>query len=207
MGAGNNLGIKESRGNFILVLNPDTVVNKNAIEILFNYLKEHEDVGLIGPKLLYPDGSLQLSCSHFPGFFIPILRRTFLGDYFKNERDGFMMKNFDHNSISEVDWLMGSCLMFRKKIKLSSGQIFSPKFDERYFMYFEDIDLARQMNSKGQKVVYNPEAIIIHDHQRQSAKHPWYLAIFLDVLAWHHIGSWFKYFIKWELKFKKYGKN
>ncbi len=202
MGGGNNLGIDQAQGKFILILNPDTLITTGAIEILFNYLIEHPQVALVGPKLLAPDGSLQLSCLHFPSFWMPILRRTFLGDYFKSQRDYFMMQDVDHQLLQEVDWLMGSCLMFRKKITLKSGEIFQPHFDQRYFMYFEDIDFARQIWTKGQKVIYNPQAVIIHDHQRQSARYPWYLAILLDVLAWHHISSWFKYFIKWGLKSK-----
>jgi len=204
MGKGNNLGLKEARGEFALVLNPDTVIKDRALPTLLEYLKANPAVGLVGPKLLNSDNSLQSSCARFPHFFTPILRRTFLGDYFKESRDHFTMNDFDHNSIRSVDWLMGSCLMFRKKYVLSSGEVFEPRFDHRYFMYFEDTDLARQFWTKGLMVVYDPEAVVIHDHQRQSAKHPWYLAIFLDSLAWHHIASWLKYFIKWGLKVKNY---
>jgi len=132
---------------------------------------------------------------------MPILRRTFLGDYFSILRDHFQMIDFDHQTIKEVDWLMGSCLMFKKEIKLLNGKFFKPSFDQRYFMYFEDTDLCRQIWTNGLKVVYNPEAIVIHDHARESAKHPWYLAIFLDRLAWRHINSWLKYFLKWGIKF------
>ncbi len=197
MGGGNNLGLKEARGEYILILNPDTIIKNGAIPKLCQYLKNNSQVGLVGPKLFYPDNTLQLSCARFPHFFMPILRRTFLGDYFKEARDSFTMVDFDHNSIAEVDWLMGSCLMFKKKIVLASGLVFEPQFDERYFMYFEDTDLAREFWTKDLKVVYNPEAVVIHDHQRGSAKYPWYLAVFLDHLARQHIYSWLKYFAKW----------
>lgn len=201
MGGGNNLGISQAFGTYILVLNPDTIINALAIEIMVEYLSRHLTVGLVGPKLLYPDHSLQMSCARFPGFFMPLLRRTFLGRLFPKQRDWFLMNNFDHQSIQAVDWLMGSCLLFKKEIKLPSGEIFRPRFDERYFMYFEDIDLAREMKAHGLQVVYNSQASIIHNHQRQSARYPWYLAIFLDPLAREHIVSWIKYFKKW--KFKK----
>ena len=200
MGGGNNLGLKIASGEHILVLNPDTVISERAIPTLLSYLKAHREVGLVGPKISYPDGTLQTSCSRFPSFFMPILRRTFLGDYFKDVRDKFTMSDYDHRSIRPVDWLMGSCLMFRKNITLPSGEIFTPHFDERFFMYFEDTDLARQFWTKGLRVVYNPEATIVHDHGRLSAKHPWYIAIWRDKITWVHIGSWFKYFIKWGLK-------
>ncbi|MDI3496461.1 MAG: hypothetical protein PWQ35_482 [Patescibacteria group bacterium] len=197
MGGGNNLGIKVASGDYILILNPDTVLKPEAIKVLLSYLKANSKVGLVGPKLLYPDGSLQLSCARFPSFFMPILRRTFLGDYFKKQRDSFTMSDFDHNKIITVDWLMGSCLLFKRVIKLDSSRVYQPYFDERYFMYFEDIDLARTFHSQGLDVVYNPQALVIHNHARQSAKHPWYMAVFKDRLTWVHIASWFKYFIKW----------
>jgi hypothetical protein len=200
MGGGNNLGIATASGEYILILNPDTVIKESAVNVLWNYLKNNPGAGLVGPKLLYPDGSLQSSCARFPTFFMPVLRRTFLGDYFASWRDSFTMNGFDHNSIKAVDWLMGSCLMFKKQLALTNGQIFNPRFDERYFMYFEDIDLCRSIWTKGFKVVYNPEATVIHDHQRDSARNPWYIALFKDKITWIHIASWFKYFIKWGLK-------
>lgn len=205
MGGGNNLGLGQARGDYVLVLNPDTIIKDRAIPTLLNYLKENPGVALVGPKLLYPDGSLQYSCARFPSFFIPILRRTFLGDYFRQTRDRFMMADFDHQRIQAVDWLMGSCLMFKKNIELADGSFFQPRFDERYFMYFEDTDLGRSLWTKGLAVVYNPEAIVIHDHQRESAKHPWYLAVFKDKITWVHIMSWFKYFSKWGFKNTDYG--
>jgi len=189
MGGGNNLGLQRAKGEFVLVLNPDAYVSRDAVKILLNYIKTNNDVAVVGPKLLNSDGSLQYSCANFPQIFTPILRRTFLGDYFKKSRDSFMMTDFNHDEIAEVDWLMGSCLMIRRCDW--SG------FDERFFMYFEDIDLCRNFHVLGKKVIYNPQAVVTHDHQRASAKYPWYQAIFCDALARHHIKSWLKYFWKW----------
>lgn len=200
MGGGNNLGIKQARGEFMLVLNPDTVVQTGAIRIMLSYLKDNPTAGLVGPKLIYPDGSLQSSCSRFPSFFMPVLRRTFLGDYFRKARNRFTMDDFDHDSIRPVDWLMGSCLMFRRQLALKDGRSFAPLFDERYFMYFEDTDLCRQIWENGFRVIYDPEAVVVHDHQRQSAEYPWYFAVFLSSLTRWHIVSWLKYFAKWGFK-------
>jgi hypothetical protein len=101
------------------------------------------------------------------------------------------MKDFDHASIREVDWLMGSSLMLRRDILEKDGYI----FDEKFFMYFEDIELCRRILKKhGFKVAYFPEAIVIHDHARESADKPWYLAPFADRLAREHLKSWFRYF-------------
>ena len=211
MGGGNNLGIKSARGQNILVLNPDTIVRADAVKKLLFYLQTNKEVGLVAPKLLYPDGKLQLSCSRFPSFFVPILRRTFLGDYFSKTRDDFMMTDVSHDEIIEADWVMGSCLLFRRSLRLNSDKVFEPRFDERYFMYFEDTDLCRSIKTAGYKVVYYPEAIVIHDHARESAKNPWYIALFRDKITWVHIISWFKYFIKWgfnpRVKNKSYENN
>ena len=102
-----------------------------------------------------------------------------------------MMTDFDHDEIRPVDWIMGSCLMVRH-----AGW---EGFDERFFMYFEDVDLCQRVKMIGKKVIYNPEAVVIHDHSRQSARYPWYIAPWKDGLAREHIKSWIKYFWKWKV--------
>jgi GT2 family glycosyltransferase len=191
MGGGNNFGAKNSQGKFILILNPDTAILDDALVKLHHYLKEHEKIGIVGPKLLNTDGSLQYSCLRFPKIYTPILRRTFFGELAPRQLDYFLMKDFDHASDRSVDWLMGSCLLVRREILEKDGYL----FDEKYFMYFEDTDLCRRVRQKhGLDVVYLPEAVVIHDHARQSAEKPWYIAPFVDKLAREHIKSWFRYF-------------
>lgn len=225
MGGGNNLGIKEAVGKYVLILNPDTIVKPEAIKKLYDYLEANENVGVAGPKLLYPDGQLQYSCFRGWKFLTPVYRRTFLGRMAKKHLNNFLMRDFDHLSAREVDWLMGSCLMIRRsvldKIKTSPRNL-TPSlsfpasmcgagsrrggkesqgeeeyFDERFFMYFEDTDLCRRVRQAGWKVIYFPEAVVVHDHVRASAKKPWYLAPFLSKLSRVHIISWIKYFLKW----------
>ena len=197
MGGGNNLGLKEARGKFILILNPDTVLKSTAIKILYDYLQNNSQALIAGPKLLYPDGILQYSCSNFTKFYTPLLRRTFIGRFFKKSLRKFLMLDFDHAQVRVVDWLMGSCLLIRRA-GWGNGEF--KGFDERYFMYFEDTDLGKQVAKLDKKVVYQPEAVVIHDHSRASADNPWYLAPFKDRLAREHIKSWFKYFAKWGIK-------
>lgn len=191
MGGGNNLGIANSCGEFILILNPDTAVQSGAILKLFDYIKNHQDVGIVGPKLLNSDGSLQYSCLRFPKIYTPILRRTFFGSLAPRSVNSFLMKEYDHENTREVDWLMGSCFLTRREIFNRDGFL----FDERFFMYFEDTDLCRRVWQKHKmKVVYLPEAVVIHDHARQSADKVWYVAPLADRLAREHIKSWIKYF-------------
>ena len=192
MGGGNNLGIKNSTGEFILISNPDIIFEKNTIKELWNYFKEHQSIGLIGPKLINHDGSLQYSCARFPQFYIPLLRRTAIGNLFPSRLDNYLMKKDNHEEIQKVDWLMGACFMVRR------SDVFAGKlFDERYFMYFEDVDLCRQVKDHGQSVVYYPTVKAIHDHKRQSASLPWYKSLFQDRIAREHLKSAFKYFLKW----------
>lgn len=191
MGGGNNLGIKNSSGRLILISNPDIVYDADTIKSLVDYLTVHPEVGLIGPKLLNPDLSLQYSCVRFPKIYIPLLRRTAIGEFFSTKLDHYLMKQEDHDQIQEVDWLLGACFLVRR------AEITERLFDERYFMYFEDVDLCRQINNRGQKVIYYPIVKVIHDHVRQSASRPWYISLFKDRIAREHLKSAFRYFYKW----------
>ncbi|MFZ5364069.1 MAG: glycosyltransferase family 2 protein [Patescibacteria group bacterium] len=193
---GNNLGIKKARGRYVMIVNPDIIVFPGVLESLVHFLDERQDVGIVGPKLLNPDKSLQYSCYRFPGFWEPVYRRTPLGrfDFAKKKLDHYLMKDFDHNSVREVDWLLGGCLLIRRKALDDVGFL-----DERYFAYFDDVDLCRSIWEKKWKVVYNPEVSVIHFHRRESAEGHWLGAIFKKVTR-IHLASWLKYFKKWGRK-------
>jgi len=188
MGGGNNLGIKNSSGELILISNPDIIFKPQAIKILLEGIKNNSQISLVGPKLLNPDGSLQYSCARFPRWYMPILRRTFVGNFFKRALDRFSMRDFDHNQNIAVDWLFGACLLVqRSNFKDES------LFDERFFMYFEDMDLCRRVWNRGQEVWYFSTAEVFHDHQRDSANKN----IFSNHLMRIHLKSWWQYFLKW----------
>ncbi|NTU99124.1 glycosyltransferase family 2 protein [Candidatus Falkowbacteria bacterium] len=192
MGAGNNVGLRRARGEYVLVLNPDTELKPGSIKTMIRYLKSDESVGLVGPKLLYPDGQEQDSCFRYPNIFLPLLRRTFLGYFAKDYLDSYLMKNLDMSKPQSVEWIMGSCLMIRKSVLDQVGF-----FDERFFMYLEDTDLCRRINNAGFKVVYLPTAEAIHHHGRASAKHHWLVAPFINKLSRIHLASLVKYMAKW----------
>lgn len=195
MGSGNNRGFEKSSGEFVLILNPDTLVRPDAVRILFENIKDREDRGIVGPKLLNPDGTLQYSCLRFPKPWTPIFRRTFLGHFAPRHLAHYLMTDFDHEDVRDVDWMLGSCLMIRADFYRQSGG-----FDERFFMYFEDTDLCRRAWRSGVRVVYCPQAMVVHDHARGSAKNPWFVAPFTSRLAREHIRSWLKYFFKWRFR-------
>jgi N-acetylglucosaminyl-diphospho-decaprenol L-rhamnosyltransferase len=202
MGKGNNLGIKNATGRCILILNPDAYVEPGSIKTLLDFMDENPDTGIVGPKIIYPDGQLQETCYRFPRIHTFISRRTLLKKYprLSKHLDWFLMRDFDHQSVQKVDWLMGCCFIARKELLEKSGG-----FDERFFMYLEDTDLCRQAWSLGYSVIYNPNATAVHDHARASAEMHWLKAIFSKKIAWIHLSSWLKYFMKWGTAPKNYG--
>ena len=195
MGAGNNLGFSSAAGKYFVVMNADTIAMPNTFEVLYHYLENNPRVGITGPKQLNLDQTVQQSCYRYHTLMTPFYRRTFLGATSCGHTDlnRFLMTDFDHYHIKEVDWLLGSFFFMRSEVYKSLGG-----FDERFFLYFEDTDLCRRCHQAGWQVVYNPEARIVHNHGRQSAKTPWW-KFFTSRTARIHIGSWFKYLRKWGL--------
>ncbi len=193
MGAGNNVGLRAAVGKYLVVMNPDTIAFADTFRKLYDYMEAEPKVGVVGPQQLNPDQTIQSSCYRWYGFLTPLYRRTPLGRLAAGRRDldRFLMKDFDHASTRQVDWLLGSFLFMRGSALKQVGF-----FDERFFLYFEDIDLCRRFHQAGWQVVYYPEAKIIHNHSRQSAQVVWY-KFFLNPATRYHIASWLKYLWKW----------
>jgi len=192
-GAANNQGIKEAQGKYIVIMNPDTQAQKDVFIKLFNFLESNPKVGLVGPKQYSLDGTAQDTCFRWPRLLTPLYRRTPLGKIgsAKKDLDRFLYKDYNKDSLKEVDWLLGSFLFCRAEALRQAGV-----FDKKFFLYFEDTDLCRRFWRHGWKVVYNPAARIIHNHKRQSALTPWY-KFFTNKAAWHHLASWLRYLKKW----------
>ncbi|NCN25142.1 hypothetical protein COT94_00460 [Candidatus Falkowbacteria bacterium CG10_big_fil_rev_8_21_14_0_10_37_14] len=194
MGGGNNLGFSRAKGKYLCVMNPDTLVFPNTIPTLYAFMKANSQVGLVGPKQYNPNHTVQDSCFRWHSALTPLYRRTFLGQTVAGRQDlsRFLMTDFDKESSSEVDWLLGSFMFIRGEALLQVGG-----FDERFFLYFEDTDLCRRFHRKSWRVVYYPGAEIIHNHNRESAQTPWYY-FFTSVTTRTHIVSWIKYLLKWK---------
>lgn len=191
-GGGNNLGAKQANGKYILILNPDIFVNEDSVQKMVNYMEQHPDVGILGPKLVYPDGEVQDSCRRKMTFFDLIIKRTFLRKLplLKKRVDKYTMDDFDHTKVREVDLLVGACLLIPRKVYEEIDG-----FDERYFLFMEDFDLCREIHKKGHKVIYFPNTSVTHNHKRLSGG-----SIFKLVrrkVFWIHISSAIKYFWKW----------
>ncbi|MBD3162153.1 MAG: glycosyltransferase [Candidatus Eisenbacteria bacterium] len=186
-GRGVNRGLREARGRFFLVLNPDVEVRPGSVEELLAEMERTPSAGIVAPKLLYPDGTLQLSCRTFYTFPVFLLRRTFLGKLRPNHRllREHLMLDDDHATTRPVDWCLGASLLVRRAAVEDVGPM-----DERFFLYFEDVDWCYRMASRGWKVLYHPAAEMIHRYERMSARRP-------GKGLWIHLASTFRYYEKW----------
>ncbi len=152
-----------------LCLNSDTIIHRGAIRGLLDYLYQNSDVGIVAPKLLNPDGSLQFSCRRFPNPLAALFRNTPLGSLFPNNaftRD-YLMQDFDHSSPREVDWVSGAAFLVRKEVFDNIGA-----FDPEYFMFCEDVDWCWRVWKSGKKVVYLPLSVVTHAIGRSTDKAP-----------------------------------
>lgn len=182
-----NQGIKLSKKEFILILNPDIVVTKGAIERLISFMKRNPKIGISGPKLIYPDGKLQYSARRFPTWKSFLIRRTPLRLFLKNSEGNFyhLGADLDHSKTQPVNWLLGACLIIRKETIKDVGF-----FDEGYYLYVEDIDFCYRTWKKGWEVWYVPESVVIHYHQGESDKK------LFSIYSWYHFKSMWRYFLK-----------
>ena len=185
--------IENSSGEYLLLLNGDLIATEDSINKMLSYMKENTSVGMLGPKLLNFNGTLQYSCFRFYRPITIIYRRTFFGRFAfaKKHIDRFLMKDYDHKDIKEVDWLMGSAIMISRKALDEVGLM-----DSRYFMYFEDVDWCRRFWEKGFKVIYYPFVSMHHYHGKGSAKGSVINSLLSSRLTWIHIFSGIKYFKK-----------
>lgn len=158
-GAANNQGLAEAKGDFILLLNPDTIVFPDTIAKTLKFCQEHPEVGIVGCKILNPDKTLQPSCNHFPNLLDYVWETFFFYRLFpRNKLIGrFHMSYFDHDEITEVDCVKGAYMMIKKQV-IDDIQ----GFDEDFFIYSEEMDLCYRAKQKGWKIFFYPGAEIIH---------------------------------------------
>jgi GT2 family glycosyltransferase len=190
---GNNLAIREANGAYIMLTNPDITFFPGEMEKLVAFADATPDAGLMGPYIEYPNGERQESCTRFQPLMIPVYRRTILGrtSWGKRAVDRYLMTDADHREVHDTDVLWGSAVLARRSALDDVGH-----FDERFFMYHEDIDLCRRTWEKGWRVIYAPVARFVHIHARESViANP--LELITKPTARYHIASGIKYHLKY----------
>lgn len=149
----NNQGIKIAKGEYLLLLNSDTLVKKNSLEALVKFAESHPDAGVVGSRLYNADGTLQPSCFHFPTVKNAIL------EYWFGKKGLFEKFAPQGNKPVVVEAVVGAAFLITPEARRRVGLL-----DKRYWAYFEDIDYCRQVWKKGLKVYYLPASEIIHYH-------------------------------------------
>jgi GT2 family glycosyltransferase len=184
--AGNNLGIKIATGRFILCLNPDTEVQPETLDFIPSAFEKEPQLGALGVKLLNPDRTLQASCKSFPDLDTIIWNATSLDTIFPNSKifGKYNMTWFKHDQEREVDQPMGAALAVRREVIQQVGI-----YDERYFMYFDEVDWCYRIKKAGWKIKFFPQVEIVH-HWAQSTKQ----ALFKMNKQWYI--SFYKYLCK-----------
>ena len=193
-GAGHNIAYSYSSGDYFFILNPDSrIPNQHTLKNMADFMDENPDIGILGPKITNPDGSLQFSARTFPRIMAGIFRQTILGKWFPENSyvRNYLMTSWPHNELRDVDWMSGCALMIRKEMVEQIGL-----FDERYFMYVEDMDLCRRAHISNWRVVYYPMQSMIHKIGAASDKSA-------KAMIKQHHKSMLKYFIKYNSRSPK----
>jgi N-acetylglucosaminyl-diphospho-decaprenol L-rhamnosyltransferase len=164
---GVNEGIRAAREEDLLILNPDVRALPGSIDALARAAREHPRAGLLAPKLLNPDGTLQLSARRFYNWRTLLLRRAPIPALNRTSRTvrEHLMADWDHADTRPVDWVLGAALYVRRSAVRDVGLM-----DERYFLYFEDVDWCRRMWRHGYEVIYCADSSMVHEHARASAQ-------------------------------------
>jgi N-acetylglucosaminyl-diphospho-decaprenol L-rhamnosyltransferase len=165
--AANNQGMRAARGRYIVLLNPDTTVMGDAFGQLAGYLDANTSVGIVGPRLMYPDGTVQSSRRRFPTRLTGYLESTIVQDYWPDNRvvRRYYLADYSDDCTQPVDWLVGACLMVRREAIESAGLL-----DERYFMYSEEVEWCHRMKRNGWEIVYLPSATVVHHEGASSSQ-------------------------------------
>ena len=166
----NNQVLRQAKGRYILLLNPDTEVEKGALKTLIDFLEAHPKAGIVAPQLLNSDGSIQRSCRQFPTFTGMLFELIGLSKLFpKGSKMGttfraYKMLDWEHDDEREVDQPEGACLLLRREVLEEVGLL-----DEGYFMLFEEVDWCYRIKKAGWQIWFTPKARVMH-HYGQSIK-------------------------------------
>ncbi|MDL1963841.1 MAG: glycosyltransferase family 2 protein [Deltaproteobacteria bacterium] len=156
-----NQALKQSFSPYVVLLNPDTYVEKVFFECVLHYMEKNPDVGIVGPKILNRDGSVQGSARSFPTPLTAFFgRNSFLTRWFPDNRitrQNILTTRSDGITPIAVDWVSGACMVVRRKAIKDAGFM-----DERFFMYWEDADWCKRISLSGWKVVCFPQTSIVH---------------------------------------------
>jgi N-acetylglucosaminyl-diphospho-decaprenol L-rhamnosyltransferase len=198
--AANNQGLAVSQGRFLMLLNPDTEVAEDTLTRMLQYMDTHPQVGVLGPQLLYADGSQQSSRRRFPTFATALVESTVVQEWWSDNHilQRYYMTDTPDDAVQPVDWVVGACLLVRREAYEQVGEL-----DEGFFMYSEEMDWCRRYKSSGWEIVYLPTATVIHHEGKSSeqvvpARHIYFQSSKVRYFRKHH-GSFQAEILRWFL--------
>jgi GT2 family glycosyltransferase len=155
----NNQGANFSSGEYLLFLNPDTILFGDTISSLVGFMDRNPDIAMCGPRILNENRTIQKSIRNFPSWPKALYRYTILKylGLFKSHFEKWYNRGFDYDKQADIEQLIGAAMLIRKNVFEQIG-----RFDERFFMYYEEVDLCRRLRDDGFRVVYYPGAQLIH---------------------------------------------
>ena len=169
---GNNMGIAQAKGDYLLLLNSDTELINNAPKICYDYMQAHPEVGMTTAQLLYPDGRVQYNCRRFRTItwelleVIPVYKLLS-----KKRREQLMLHHyFDHQSFANCDWVWGAFMMFPRRI---ISELKCQKLSDDFFMYCEDVLWCWDFKQLGYQIHFLPQAKVMHVHKGSVSKDKW----------------------------------
>ncbi len=190
-GRGHNKALGEClESKYHVIINPDIVIAPSTIEKLLCYMNDNPDIGIVSPKVLNEDGSIQYLNKRYPTVFDLFARRFIpksLHYLIQHRLDRYEMKDVGYEDLCDVECISGCFMFCRTEVLKAVGG-----FDDRYFMYFEDFDLSRKIQLAGYRTVYYPSATVTHLWERASHKS--------IKMTWVFIVSMYRYFNKWGWK-------
>lgn len=162
-------GLRLARSRYTMFLDSDAALTSGALPKMVAALDAHPEWGLIGPRLVYSDGTLQLSSRRYPPLLLPLLRRPPLGRYFEHRRTvrHHLMTDIDHSVTRPVLYVLGACQMFRTELAQKAGP-----FTDRVFLGWDDAEWCIRIRDAGGEIVYFPDATVIHDYRRLTKQQP-----------------------------------
>lgn len=185
-----NVGLRNTTGRIVMWLNPDTEVVGGDARALLRHFDEDPSVGIIGPKVLNRDGTIQYSCRSFPSYETALFNRySLLTRLFPKNRfsSKYLFSQWDHGTIRDVDWVSGACLIHRRSLIDAIGEL-----DERFFMYIEDIDFCLRASRSGWKIRYDPAFQVMHHIAGSSRQVPFRMVVALHRSIWLYYTKHFR---------------
>ncbi len=163
-----NQGLRHATGDYVLFLNPDVTLESEAVERMVKFLEVQPDIGVVAPQLLYPDGRIQKSCRHFPRYRDLFFEMTGLSSLFPRSKffNYWKMGYFPHNRTRRVDQPQGACLLTTKRVVDTIGF-----WDERFFLFFSDVDWCRRVKRRRFKIYFYPDAKAVHQKGSSVYRH------------------------------------